>query len=71
MKKRLKTFQYNFKWRQKCSFLTLVLYVHLSLKEEIKNIAKVITDAEKSKCTSDKLCSQLALLDQNFPFSGG
>jgi len=27
MKKRLKTFQYNFKWRQKCSFLTLVLIV--------------------------------------------
>jgi putative DNA-invertase from lambdoid prophage Rac len=25
MRKRLKTFQYNFKWRQKASFLTLVL----------------------------------------------
>jgi predicted metal-dependent hydrolase len=28
MKKRLKTSQYNFKWRQKRSFLTLVLAPH-------------------------------------------
>ena len=43
MKKRLKTSQYNFKWRQKGSFLTLVQ------QEEIKKdeIAKTVEVVEK------------------------
>ena len=55
MKKRLKTFQYNFKWLQKGSFLTLV-----QEKYEFRSISKLPT-VESTTNTEDMLCNVLIL----------
>jgi len=46
MKKRLKTSQYSFKWRQKGSFLTLVLNTNINrlIKHERLKMGEIIFD---------------------------